>query len=84
MHIRGVTDLFIDCRSFECASTSSGVHDWEDQFGCASPFDVNPAAWDISSGASFVSSIYQLPVMIVEATVQSIPRILIGENMLSR
>ena len=67
-----LTDSRIDRSSFECATTSSAFHDWEDQFGCASRFDVDTVGWNISSGAAFVNSAHQLPVMVVDATVQSI------------
>ncbi|KAH7092130.1 hypothetical protein FB567DRAFT_516550 [Paraphoma chrysanthemicola] len=57
--------------SFQCASTSRAVHDWEDQFGCASSYSVNTAAWNMSPDAIYVNSIYQLQVMIVDATTTS-------------
>ncbi|KAF2678425.1 hypothetical protein K458DRAFT_491244 [Lentithecium fluviatile CBS 122367] len=60
-------------RSFECASTKTPEHDWEDQFGCASPYSVNAAAWGISPSNDIVSSMYQLHVMVVDATTTSTP-----------
>ncbi|KAH7068181.1 hypothetical protein BKA63DRAFT_108058 [Paraphoma chrysanthemicola] len=69
----GTTQVITSCcpPSFQCASTSRAVHDWEDQFGCASPYSVNTAAWNMSPDAIYVNSIYQLQVMIVDATTTS-------------
>ncbi|KAH9880648.1 hypothetical protein IAQ61_000942, partial [Plenodomus lingam] len=35
--------------SYGCAATSSAVHDWEDQFGCAAPYSVDKTSISSSS-----------------------------------
>ncbi|KAF1951630.1 hypothetical protein CC80DRAFT_205963 [Byssothecium circinans] len=62
-----LTTSVVSCcpKSFKCAATNP-EHNWEDQFGCASPFSVDAASWKLSASNVFVSSIYQLPVMIAE------------------
>lgn len=66
----GTLQTIVSCcpRSFECATTTRSLHDWEDAYGCASPYSIDPAVWAVPSDAPFVSSMYQLQVMIVTST----------------
>ncbi|KAF2657815.1 hypothetical protein K491DRAFT_756567 [Lophiostoma macrostomum CBS 122681] len=50
--------------TFACASSTS-QHPWESDWGCASSFSP---PWALSSGSSYVLSMYQLHVMVVHAT----------------
>lgn len=67
-----IDGLLIDQnRYFQCASTSRSVHDWEDEYGCASSYSIDFEKWAIKSDAAYVPSMYQVPVMIMSAKVSA-------------
>ncbi|KAF2123047.1 hypothetical protein BDV96DRAFT_626817 [Lophiotrema nucula] len=68
--ITGSTETIVSCcpRSFECTTTDGQKYGVDDGYGCVSPYSIDTAVWNITSGAAYVSSMYQMHVMIVEAT----------------
>lgn len=50
-------------------------HDWEASFGCVSPLStVDRSAYNIPDSAVVVTSMYQMQVMIITATVCTFPQ----------